>query len=99
MPSSYYKGHYISVIPLPDKSGTSSCISCVEIRYKRDRAPSVRLLLDESFSTTRAASARGLAKGKEWVDQRLAHKHTPSEASGEWMPIRLRVKSWLASLV
>ena len=99
MPTLYYKGYYVSVIPLPDKSGASSCISCVEIRYKRDRTPSVRLLLDESFSTTKTANARGLAKGKQWVDQRLAHKHTRSGASGEWMPIRLRVKSWLASLV
>jgi hypothetical protein len=76
MPKVCYRDHYISVVHLPDKSGRSSCIACVEIRYKHDRAPSARLMLEESFSTADDASAHGFATGKQWVDQRWASRYT-----------------------
>lgn len=97
MPSLRYRDHYISVFHLPDKSGKSSCIPCVEIRHKHDRALSARLMLNESFSTAHDASEHGFATGKQWVDQQSAHKRPVSALSEVLEPIRFRLKSWFAS--
>jgi hypothetical protein len=99
VPNLRYKDYYISVFHLPDKSGKSSCIPCVEIRQERDQAPSARLMIDDSFGTTDDASLHGFAMGKQWVDVQSARKSRPSGPPGESEPLRFRLKSWLASLV
>jgi hypothetical protein len=99
MPSLRYKDHYISVVELPDKSGKSSLILCVEIRHERDRVPPARLMLEQSASMVKDARAHGFATGKQWIDRQSADKSSVSALAGELPPVHLRLKSWLASLV
>ena len=65
MPALYYRNHYISVFQIPDKSGNSSCIACVEIRHKLEGSPSARLMLNGPFSTAHEASEHGFVMGKD----------------------------------
>ena len=105
MPGLYYRNHYISVFQIPDKSGNSSCIACVEIRHNLEGSPSARLMLNGPFSIAHEASEHGFVMGKRWVDDRLAvnensappRRITP-KACADSRFVNARCKSWLASL-
>jgi hypothetical protein len=92
MPRVRHKNHYISVIHLPDKSGKSACICCVEIRHEREQVFSTRLLLDQGFDTEQDATEYGFAAGKQWVDQRSERKKSHSEAVESSAFLRLRMR-------
>ena len=99
MPSVRYKGHYISVVHLPDRSGKASCIPSVDIRYNRDRMLSARLMPEESFGSAEDATEYGFAVGKQWVDRQLEPKGSalePSPGISAFLGLRLRL--WTASL-
>jgi hypothetical protein len=102
VPTLRYNDYYISVFHIPDKSGNSSCIPCVEMRHKRDQSPSARLTINEAFSSAQDASAHGFAMGKQWVDERVAQRISAqsggiaTKTTGASQPLRLG-KSWLPS--
>ncbi len=103
MPNLRYRNYYISVFHMPDKSGNSSCIACVEIRHKVDDSPAARVMLSGGFHTAQEASEHGFELGKQWVDDRLSNrgKSAPTgqiatETGGDPAPLRARFKGWIA---
>ena len=98
MPTVRHKNHYIYVIHLPDRSGNSCCICCVEIRHERQQVLSTRLMPDQSFATEQDATEHGFAVGKQWVDERWGLRESQSR-SPEGSPIlRIRMRWSGASL-
>lgn len=90
MPRLRYRNYYISVFHVPDKSGNSSCIPCLEIRHKLDHGPAARLTLSDAFGSAPEATEHGFAVGRRWVDDRLANpsgaeplRGSASEESGD----------------
>lgn len=98
MPQVRHKKHYISVLHLPDKSGESSCICCVEIRHEREQVLSTRLMLNQRFATEQDATERGFAVGKQWVDQRSGDNVSHSEPAEGAAFLRLCMRLSAASL-
>ena len=64
MPNLRYRNYYISIFHLPDKSGDSSCIGCVEIRHKLNDSPAARVMLSDGFHTVHEPSDHGFEMGK-----------------------------------
>lgn len=98
MPKVRHRNHYISVIHLPDKSGKSTCVCCVEIRHEREQVLSTRLMLDRSFDTEQDATEHGFAAGKQWVDQRSGARNPESERAENSSFLRLRMRLSAAAL-
>ena len=98
MPSLRHKNHYISVVHLPDKSGKSACICCVEIRHEWEQVLSTRLMLDQGFDTEDNATEHGLAAGKRWVDERSGLKGSHSNPGDRSAFLRLGMRLSPASI-
>ena len=104
MPSLRYRDYYISVLHIPDKSGDSSCIACVEIRHKLHDSPAAKGMLSGALLVAHDVDKHGFTMGKQWVDDRIAKKSVSSdrietEAGDKLLPVRAGFKDWLALLI
>lgn len=93
-----YKDYYISILHLPDKSGRSSSIACVEVRHELDSVPTVRWMLDAA-SNNAGTHAQRAAVAKQWIDRQSAHKDVAvAERGVASAPLRFWLKACFTSL-